>query len=86
VKSGGSSLCYVNRLLCKYCVFFCNRNECDSGRTGTLDRDEFVNGMWRVDEELRRARTHALKSASASSLASFRGRSRPSHKPKPILR
>lgn len=29
--------------------------ECDPARTGTLDREGFVRGMWRVDEELRRA-------------------------------
>lgn len=31
------------------------RVECDPARTGTLDREGFVRGMWRVDEELRRA-------------------------------
>jgi len=29
-------------------------NECDPGRHGSLDRDAFVKGMWRIDEELRR--------------------------------
>ncbi|KAJ7709531.1 hypothetical protein B0H17DRAFT_1028256 [Mycena rosella] len=29
--------------------------ECDPGRTGALDRDAFARGMWRIDEELRRA-------------------------------
>ncbi|KAJ7721562.1 hypothetical protein DFH07DRAFT_1007636 [Mycena maculata] len=29
--------------------------ECDPGRTGALDREAFVRGMWRIDEELRRA-------------------------------
>ncbi|KAJ7286164.1 hypothetical protein C8J57DRAFT_1496839 [Mycena rebaudengoi] len=29
--------------------------ECDTGRTGVLDRDAFARGMWRIDEELRRA-------------------------------
>ncbi|KAJ7685488.1 hypothetical protein DFH06DRAFT_1313781 [Mycena polygramma] len=29
--------------------------ECDPGRTGTLDREAFAKGMWRIDEELRRA-------------------------------
>ncbi|KAJ6531345.1 hypothetical protein B0H19DRAFT_1191368 [Mycena capillaripes] len=29
--------------------------ECDPGRTGVLDRESFARGMWRIDEELRRA-------------------------------
>jgi len=29
--------------------------ECDPAGTGTLDRESFVKGMWRIDEELRRA-------------------------------
>lgn len=29
--------------------------ECDPNGTGSLDRDAFVKGMWRIDEELRRA-------------------------------
>jgi len=29
--------------------------ECDPAGTGTLDREGFVRGMWRIDEELRRA-------------------------------
>jgi hypothetical protein len=68
---------------------FHNRSECDASRSGSLDRDGFVIGMWRIDEELRRARTQAVKSASASSLGSLRGRScykLPSQKSKPILR
>ncbi|KAK7038007.1 hypothetical protein R3P38DRAFT_3262492 [Favolaschia claudopus] len=30
-------------------------NECDPGRTGALDRESFARGMWRIDEELRKA-------------------------------
>jgi len=30
-------------------------DECDSAGRGSLDRDAFVKGMWRIDEELRRA-------------------------------
>ncbi|KAI6045558.1 hypothetical protein EDC04DRAFT_2876997 [Pisolithus marmoratus] len=30
-------------------------NECDPQKTGSLDRNAFVQGMWRIDEELRRA-------------------------------
>ncbi|KAG6333577.1 hypothetical protein ID866_5516 [Astraeus odoratus] len=44
-------------------------NECDPRRTGSLDRDGFVQGMWRIDEELRRAElarcTSALSAASS---------------------
>ncbi|KIM55033.1 hypothetical protein SCLCIDRAFT_11095 [Scleroderma citrinum Foug A] len=43
-------------------------NECDPRQTGALDRDAFVQGMWRIDEELRRAElarcTSALSAAS----------------------
>jgi len=31
-------------------------NDCDPDRSGSLDVDAFVKGMWRIDEELRRAR------------------------------
>lgn len=31
------------------------RSECDATKRGSLDRDAFVKGMWRIDEELRRA-------------------------------
>jgi hypothetical protein len=30
-------------------------NECDPAGRGSLDRGAFVKGMWRIDEELRRA-------------------------------
>ncbi|KAJ7137674.1 hypothetical protein C8R44DRAFT_334851 [Mycena epipterygia] len=30
-------------------------SECDPGKTGALDREAFGRGMWRIDEELRRA-------------------------------
>ncbi|KAF5380878.1 hypothetical protein D9615_004125 [Tricholomella constricta] len=65
-------------------------NECDPSGTGSLTRDAFVKGMWRIDEELRRVQTQALKSTSATSLGSLRGRGAlfkpPILKPKPILR
>ena len=35
-------------------ALFC-RNECDPDGTGSLDREAFVRGMARIDEELRRA-------------------------------
>ncbi|KAG0697007.1 hypothetical protein DFH29DRAFT_1082587 [Suillus ampliporus] len=44
-------------------------NDCDSPSTGFIDREAFVKGMWRIDEELRRAqlsrRTSALSAASS---------------------
>ncbi|KAG1877695.1 hypothetical protein DFJ58DRAFT_3515 [Suillus subalutaceus] len=44
-------------------------NDCDPSSTGLLDREGFVKGMWRIDEELRRAqlarRTSALSAASS---------------------
>ncbi|KAJ2913733.1 hypothetical protein MD484_g6694, partial [Candolleomyces efflorescens] len=43
-------------------------NECDPTQTGSLDVDAFVKGMWRIDEELRRAQSQLLKSAKSSGL------------------
>ncbi|KAI6028521.1 hypothetical protein F5J12DRAFT_383470 [Pisolithus orientalis] len=44
-------------------------NECDPQKTGSLDRNAFIQGMWRIDEELRRAQlarcTSALSVASS---------------------
>ncbi|KAI6109686.1 hypothetical protein F5141DRAFT_1004166 [Pisolithus sp. B1] len=44
-------------------------NDCDPQKTGSLDRNAFVQGMWRIDEELRRAQlarcTSALGAASS---------------------
>ncbi|EIW84891.1 hypothetical protein CONPUDRAFT_162213 [Coniophora puteana RWD-64-598 SS2] len=55
--------------------------ECNPDSTGSIDRDSFVRGMWRIDEELRKAhlqgRTTALSAASSARLP-FR--------PKPVLR
>jgi hypothetical protein len=31
-----------------------NRKECDTTGRGNLDREAFVKGMWRIDEELRK--------------------------------
>ncbi|KAG6916654.1 hypothetical protein DXG01_005940 [Tephrocybe rancida] len=53
-------------------------NECDPDGTGALTRDQFARGMWRVDEELRRAQILALKSNGA--------RPPPVPRRKPILR
>jgi hypothetical protein len=36
-----------------FCLF--GRDECDPDGTGSLDREAFVRGMVRIDEELRRA-------------------------------
>ncbi|KAG8217630.1 hypothetical protein J3R82DRAFT_5783 [Butyriboletus roseoflavus] len=44
-------------------------SDCDPQDTGFIDREAFVRGMWRIDEELRRAqlarRTSALTAASS---------------------
>ncbi|KAF8077761.1 hypothetical protein FPV67DRAFT_1462904 [Lyophyllum atratum] len=64
-------------------------SECDPGGVGSLARDAFVKGMWRIDEELRRAQTQVLKSVSMTSLGSLRGRGESNslvQKHKPILR
>lgn len=53
------------------------RSECDVTYQGSLDREGFVRGMWRIDEELRRAQSQALKSASAVSLGSIRMKQSP---------
>lgn len=66
------------------------RNECDPKGEGFLDLDSFVKGMWRIDEELRRTQTHALKSTSNVSLSSLKSRLSQANprtqKPKDILR
>lgn len=38
-----------------------HRIECDSLKAGSLNRESFVRGMWRIDEELRRSHTDTLK-------------------------
>lgn len=57
--------------------------ECDTGQKGSMDLEGFVKGMWRIDEELRRAQLRS----SVSSFSSMR-RQIPIPKPKPkaILR
>ncbi|KAF8911021.1 hypothetical protein CPB84DRAFT_1763143 [Gymnopilus junonius] len=40
-------------------------NECDLTGQGALSMEGFVKGMWRIDEELRRAQSQALKSAKS---------------------
>ncbi|KJA27124.1 hypothetical protein HYPSUDRAFT_63384 [Hypholoma sublateritium FD-334 SS-4] len=42
-------------------------NECDLTGQGALGVDAFVKGMWRIDEELRRAQASAIKSATRGS-------------------
>ena len=37
------------------------RDECDSGGIGSLNRDAFVKGMWRIDEELRKAQLSVIR-------------------------
>ncbi|KIL69839.1 hypothetical protein M378DRAFT_97897 [Amanita muscaria Koide BX008] len=41
-------------------------NECDTEKKGVLDKESFVRGMWRIDEELRRAHTEPLKFARSA--------------------
>ncbi|TFK42484.1 hypothetical protein BDQ12DRAFT_719357 [Crucibulum laeve] len=59
-------------------------SECDPTNRGSIDLDAFVKGMWRIDEELRRANLQAIKSASTVSLGSFRSKNvRAGFKPPP---
>ncbi|TFK54608.1 hypothetical protein OE88DRAFT_1653000 [Heliocybe sulcata] len=59
-------------------------SECDPNGTGGLDREAFVKGMWRIDEELRRAQ---LLRQTSSSGASNRSRLTPRRmNSRPILR
>jgi hypothetical protein len=37
-------------------IHITSRSECDTTGRGSLNRDAFVQGMWRIDEELRRAK------------------------------
>ncbi|KAH9852715.1 hypothetical protein C2E23DRAFT_778629 [Lenzites betulinus] len=55
--------------------------ECDPAGTGSLDRDGFVKGMWRIDEELRKAQMnqHLLPRL-------YVRQPKPTHPPRPILR
>ncbi|CDO73645.1 hypothetical protein BN946_scf185014.g115 [Trametes cinnabarina] len=55
--------------------------ECDPACTGALDRDAFVKGMWRIDEELRKAQ---MGRHLAPRL--YVRQPKPTHPPKPILR
>ncbi|KAI0807805.1 hypothetical protein C8Q74DRAFT_1229370 [Fomes fomentarius] len=55
--------------------------ECDPAGTGFLDRDGFVKGMWRIDEELRKAQMqrHLMPRIHLR-------QPKPTHAPRPILR
>lgn len=44
--------------------------ECDPDGTGSLDREAFVKGMWRIDEDLRKAQ---LVARNPSALRGTRG-------------
>lgn len=50
-------------------------NECDPMQVGSLDIEGFVKGMWRIDEELRRAQAQLLKSANNPSALGIRNSS-----------
>ncbi|KAF8201753.1 hypothetical protein BJ912DRAFT_1117126 [Pholiota molesta] len=47
-------------------------SECDLTGQGALNLDAFVKGMWRIDEELRRAQALAIRAATSGSGASRR--------------
>ncbi|KAI0707740.1 hypothetical protein C8Q76DRAFT_746093 [Earliella scabrosa] len=55
--------------------------ECDPAGTGSLDRDGFVRGMWRIDDELRKAQMHRHLTPRL-----YVRQPKPSHVAKPILR
>ncbi|KAI9065416.1 hypothetical protein FKP32DRAFT_1624132 [Trametes sanguinea] len=55
--------------------------ECDPAGTGSLDKDAFVKGMWRIDEELRKAQVNQHLSPRL-----YVRQPKPTHPPKPILR
>ncbi|KAL1732460.1 hypothetical protein EV714DRAFT_247685 [Schizophyllum commune] len=58
-------------------------NEVDAIQRGSLDRDAFVRGMWRIDEELRRAQ---MRKSTLSSGTRLRPPPPPPRtKPRPIL-
>ncbi|KAH8827317.1 hypothetical protein DL96DRAFT_1816316 [Flagelloscypha sp. PMI_526] len=70
--------------------------ECDSKDEGSLDRDRFIQGMWRIDEELRKIHLRAPGSAGIRGSTAFTGTGslkikspvvlpKPKPKPKPIL-
>ncbi|OCH93859.1 hypothetical protein OBBRIDRAFT_810901 [Obba rivulosa] len=52
-------------------------SECDPDGAGTLDRQGFVKGMWRIDEELRRAELSRQTSTAARFRQPLRMQSRP---------
>ncbi|KAJ7172162.1 hypothetical protein C8R46DRAFT_1216026 [Mycena filopes] len=63
--------------------------DCDPHRTGALDREAFARGMWRIDEELRRAaasRSPPSKSAPNYNLATANGNApRSAYPPPPTM-
>lgn len=60
-------------------TFVPRRAECDPANDGALTRDAFVRGMWRIDEELRRAQLGLTRVRTSA-----RGPTR--SKPRAILR
>ncbi|PPQ71421.1 hypothetical protein CVT24_012239 [Panaeolus cyanescens] len=46
--------------------------ECDPQSKGALSMDGFVKGMWRIDEDLRRAQAQAIKEAQSTSIRGYR--------------
>ncbi|KAF8350620.1 hypothetical protein F5887DRAFT_1126325 [Amanita rubescens] len=49
--------------------------ECDPLKAGALNRESFVRGMWRIDEELRRSHTDPLKHPPSVNLYTSSSRS-----------
>ena len=60
-EEAGRNLVLFHSLNVSLWVTYSDRNECDLLKTGGLNRESFVRGMWRIDEELRRAQTDPLK-------------------------
>jgi hypothetical protein len=61
-------------------------NDCDPSSTGLLDREAFVKGMWRIDEELRRAQlTRRMSALSAASSQRIPHRPKSANNPKLLL-
>lgn len=46
-----------------------HRNDCEGSESGSLDVDAFVKAMWRIDEELRKARLNPSPNSGYGSLS-----------------
>lgn len=52
--------------------FVVYRNDCEGSDSGSLDVDAFAKAMWRIDEELRKARLNPPPHSGYGSLSSRR--------------